>query len=131
MKVEGDTMSRESIGMQTVLVIINSPGYGSENVYNALRLARALLDEPEIEVSVFLMGDAVVAAKKGQDTPTGYYNLAKMLLSLTQKGVGVSLCGTCMDARGIQETELVDGTRRGSMKELAGLVHMSGKVLTF
>jgi uncharacterized protein involved in oxidation of intracellular sulfur len=117
--------------MQSVLLIITSPAYGNENGYNALRLARALVEGPEVKASVFLMGDAVAAAKRGQETPNGYYNLAKMLLSLTQKGVGVGLCGTCMDARGIQESELVDGAHRGSMKELADLVQKNDKVLTF
>jgi uncharacterized protein involved in oxidation of intracellular sulfur len=67
--------------MHTILLIINAPGYGSENAYDALRLARALLDEPETKVRVFCLGDAVICAKKGQKTPDGYYNLGKMLNS--------------------------------------------------
>jgi len=31
----------------------------------------------------------------------------------------VLLCGTCMDARGLTENELVDGAARSSMDELA------------
>jgi uncharacterized protein involved in oxidation of intracellular sulfur len=55
-----------------VLFIINDPPYGTERVYNALRLAHALLKkEPESEVTVFLMADAVLATKTGQKTPDG------------------------------------------------------------
>jgi uncharacterized protein involved in oxidation of intracellular sulfur len=117
--------------MHAILFIINAAGYGSENVYNALRLARALLDEPENQVKVFLMGDAVICVKKGQKTPDGYYNLSKMILSLIQKGAHVNVCGTCIDARGIEEKEVIEGVQRGNMKELASLVQTSDKVLTF
>ena len=45
-----------------------------------LRLAHALLKgDPESEVSVFLLADAVVAARRGQKTPDGYYNMKRML----------------------------------------------------
>ncbi|HMN88195.1 MAG TPA: TRAP transporter large permease subunit, partial [Bauldia sp.] len=48
----------------------------AERVYNALRLAHALLKkDPQTTVTVFLMADAVVGAKAGQKTPDGYYNV--------------------------------------------------------
>jgi uncharacterized protein involved in oxidation of intracellular sulfur len=62
------------------LLIVNDPPYGTERVYNALRLARALLKKiPQMEVTVFLMADSVVAAKVGQKTPDGYYNVEHIL----------------------------------------------------
>jgi len=62
------------------LFIINDPPYGTERVYNALRLAHALLKkEPSPEVAIFLMADAVLAAKRHQKTPDGYYNVERML----------------------------------------------------
>ena len=40
------------------LVLINDPPYGTERVYNALRLAHALLKrDPAMELSVFLMAE--------------------------------------------------------------------------
>lgn len=114
-----------------VLFIINDPPYGTERVYNALRLAHALLKkEPEAEVTVFLMADAVAAAKAGQKTPDGYYNLERMLKRLTGKG-RVLLCGTCMDARGLGDAEMMDGARRSTMDELAGATLEADKVLVF
>lgn len=60
--------------MRAVFILNDAP-YGSERRYNALRLANALLkNDPENTVTVFLMADAVSAAKKGQQTPEGYYN---------------------------------------------------------
>jgi uncharacterized protein involved in oxidation of intracellular sulfur len=43
------------------LFILDDPAYGTERNYNALRLAMNLQkQEPGAEVTVFLMGDAVV-----------------------------------------------------------------------
>jgi len=44
-------------------------------------LAKALLAIHQ-KVKVFLLGDAVALAKKGQQTPAGYYNLAQMVADL-------------------------------------------------
>lgn len=62
------------------LFILNDPPYGTERCYNALRLAGALLKRDQgTAVTVFLMADAVLAAKAGQNTPDGYYNVERML----------------------------------------------------
>ena len=113
------------------LFILNDPAYGTERSYNALRLAMNLQkQEPEAEVSVFLMGDAVVCAKAGQKTPDGYYNLERMLKPIVRKGE-VLLCGTCMDARGMTEDEVTEGARRSSMGELTERTAEADKVLVF
>jgi len=117
--------------MQDILFIINGPAYGSENAFNALRIARALLDKPNVQMRVFLMADATVCAKKDQKTPDGYYNLSRMIFSLAQKKVPIGACGTCMDARGISDDELITGVRRSNMGELAEWVITSAKVITF
>ena len=61
------------------LIILNDPPYGTERSYNGLRLANALGKGEDDEVRVFLIGDAVACAKRGQRTPNGYYNLERML----------------------------------------------------
>jgi uncharacterized protein involved in oxidation of intracellular sulfur len=43
----------------------------------------------------------------------------------------VGVCGSCIDARGIGEGELVAGARRSSMDELAGWMLEADKVLVF
>ena len=117
-----------------VLLILNDPPYGTERCYNGLRLALALAlakSDPAITVTVFLMADAVIAAKSGQKTPNGYYNVERMLKGvLTGKGE-ILLCGTCMEARGISDAEIVAGARRSSMTELATMTVSAEKVLMF
>ncbi len=76
--------------METLTIIVNSSPYGDEKVWNALRLATtALSSSIGMKVNVFLLGDAISSAKKGQKTPEGYYNLEKMLSDLLSKGVSV------------------------------------------
>ena len=112
------------------LFIINDPPYGTERVYNALRLAHPLAkkDSP-MEITVFLMADAVLAAKGGQKTPEGFYNVERMLKRVLAAKGRVLLCGTCMDARGIGETELMEGARRSQMDEMAAAKIEADKVL--
>jgi len=114
------------------LIILNDPPYGTERIYNALRLAHALLKkEPQTEITVFLMADAVVAAKAGQKTPDGYYNVERMLKRVLAANGKVLLCGACMDARGLDDAALMEGAHRSTMDELATATMEADKVLVF
>jgi uncharacterized protein involved in oxidation of intracellular sulfur len=117
--------------MQRILIILTEPPYGNEKPYNALRLARALLDKKGVRLSIYLLGDAVTGAKKGQKTPGGSYNIGKMLTFLANKGVPISLCIICQEARGIKDGELLDGVKPGGMQVLSDWVLKHDKVLTF
>jgi len=115
-----------------VLFILNDPPYGTERCYNGLRLANALVkDDPASGVTVFLMADAVFCAKTAQKTPDGYYNLERMLKRFATGNHKLLLCGTCMDARGLTDAELIEGARRSSMDELAKATLAADKVLVF
>lgn len=111
------------------LIIINDPPYGTERLYNGLRMANALLKH-QSDVTVFLMADAVTGANKGQKTPDGFYNIGLMLKRVATSGK-VLLCGTCMDARGIKDEDIIDGAQRSTMDELAEATIMADKVLVF
>ncbi len=114
------------------LMIINDPPYGTERMYNGLRLATNLLDKHEgTELSIFLMGDAASGAKAGQQTPNGYYNVERMLKNVIRKGGRVLVCGTCMDARALADTDLLEGGVRSTMDELGALTVEADKVLVF
>ncbi len=110
------------------LFILNDAPYGSERSYNALRLARALGKVADATVRVFLIGDAVACAKAGQKVPEGYYNAGDMVRTV---GGEVGLCGTCMDARGIRDDDVVPGTHRSTLGELATWTAEADKVLVF
>ncbi|MCC7327296.1 MAG: DsrE family protein [Burkholderiales bacterium] len=114
------------------LFIVNDPAYGTERDYNALRLAHALLKrDADAEVTFFLLADAVTAARKGQKTPDGFYNLERMLKRILAGKGRVLLCGTCMDARGMTEDDMMQGASRSTMDELAEATMNADKVLVF
>ncbi len=113
------------------LFILNDPPYGSERSYNALRLARNLLAREAGEVRVFLMGDAAACAKSGQKVPQGYYNVGDMLGAVARRGGKVGVCGTCMDARGMANAELIEGASRGTLDDVTAWTAWADKVLVF
>jgi uncharacterized protein involved in oxidation of intracellular sulfur len=115
-----------------VLIIINDAPYGSEKAYNALRLALTTKKEhADTDVQIFLMADAVLCALPNQKTPDGYYNLERIFKGLVSKGVQVKACGTCADARGIHDLNLLAGVELSTMSQLAQWVVQADKVLTF
>jgi len=116
--------------MTSTLFILNDAPYGNERAYNALRLAAALAARDGQQVRLFLMADAVACAKSGQKLPEGYYNLQLMLGKVIRKGE-VGLCGTCMDARGLRDDEVMEGARRSTLAQLAEWTAESDKVLVF
>ncbi len=116
--------------MSTTLFILNDAPYGSERAYNALRLAGALAGREAQQVRLFLLADAVACAKAGQKVPQGYYNVNLMLGKLIRAG-SVGVCGTCMDARGMNEDELLEGASRSTLSELADWTVEADKVLVF
>jgi uncharacterized protein involved in oxidation of intracellular sulfur len=113
------------------LLILNDPPYGTERSYNGLRLANALAKHDQADVRVFLMGDAVACAIGGQKTPNGYYNLERLLTAAVGHGTEVGCCGSCMDARGVDDARLVDGARRSSLDELADWTVAADQVIVF
>jgi uncharacterized protein involved in oxidation of intracellular sulfur len=118
--------------MTRTLFILNDPPYGTERSYNALRLAGSMARRPGEEVKVFLMGDAASCAKSGQKVPQGYYNIETLLRGpATRHGVEIGVCGTCMDARGIKDEELVEGARRGTLSQLTDWTAWADQTLVF
>ena len=85
-----------------------------------------------MKVNIFLTGDAVTTAKKGQKPPKGYYNLENMLQDLIKNGVDVVACNTCTAARGLTQSELIEGVIIGStVGDLAKWIKKSQKVLAY
>ncbi len=117
--------------MTTTLFILNDPPYGTERSYNGLRLAGAMARREGEEVLVFLMGDAAACARSGQKTPDGYYNIERMLKIVARKGGEIGVCGTCMDARGMTDEQLVKGAEKSTLETLVDWVQRADRTLTF
>jgi len=119
--------------LETLTMILNAAPYGDEKTWNAFRLAKALMTGTDkMKVNLFLIGDAVSTAKKGQKPPEGYYNLEKMMKELIEQGAEVVACRTCINARGLSQDELVPGVRVGTtVGNLVQWIKQSQKVLSF
>jgi uncharacterized protein involved in oxidation of intracellular sulfur len=117
--------------MPNTLFILNDPPYGTERSYNALRLAGALSKQGGESVRVFLIGDGVACAHRNQKVPQGHYNIEVMLKAVIKHGGTVGVCASCMDARGMPDLELTEGSRRSSLEELSAWTSEAGKVLVF
>ena len=119
--------------METITIILQSAPYGDERIWNAFRLARALTTAAiNMKVNIFLTGDAVTTAKKGQKPPESYYNLEKMLKELIGQGIEVVACRTCIAARGLTTLELIEGVKIGTtVGNLAKWVKESQKVVSY
>ncbi len=113
------------------LFILNDAPYGSERSYNGLRLAGSLSKAAGEEVKMFLIGDAAACAKAGQKVPEGFYNIQVMLGRVVRNSAQVGVCGTCMDARGITEPELSEGTHKSTLAELTLWTQWADRVVVF
>ena len=113
------------------LFIMNDPPYGNERCYNALRLAASLATREGEQVWVYLMGDAGCGAKAGQEVPKGFYNIEAMLRLILSYGGTVGACGTCLEAGGISETELIEGVQKCTLQVLTDWVQEADRVLPF
>jgi uncharacterized protein involved in oxidation of intracellular sulfur len=114
-----------------LLFILNDPPYGTERAYNALRHANRVAAEPQTQVRVFLMADAVQCARQGQIVPSGYYNLERMITIALRRHIELGDCGTCMDVRAVTDDALIPGVHRSSMDELNQWTLWADKVLVY
>lgn len=115
----------------TYLFVLNDAPEASERGYNALRLATSLAAGGENAVTVFLLGDGVLAAVAGREIPPGGRDLPWMLRRLAAGGARVLACGTCMDQRGVRDQALIDDASRSTLDALTSLSAESDKVLVF
>ena len=115
---------------QQIVIIANGAPYGTESLFNALRLGIALNEQEGVILKIFLMSDAVGAALAGQ-TPAEGYNLRQMLEILLAQGTVIRLCKSCTDARGISSLPLIEGIEIGTLPLLAQWTLAADKVLPF
>ena len=118
--------------LETVTMVVSSSPYGDERIWNALRLAEALsCSAARTKVNIFLIGDAVNAAKKGQKPAKGFYNIERMLEDLVKVGVCVNVCHTSMNLRGLTKEDLVKGTEIGTITGLSKWIEKSQQTISF
>ena len=119
--------------MQKILIIVHAPPYGSERVLSALRLATALVSQEDerVDLSIFMMSDAVTAGLPNQPAADAGGGLQQMMENLLEHGALIRLCRTCAVARGLAEVALILGVSIGTLTEMATAAIEADKVITF
>lgn len=119
--------------MQTILIIVHAPAYGSERMLSALRLATAIASQEieTVDLRLFMMSDAVTVGLPNQATLEAGGGLQHMLEDLVAHGTKIRLCRTCAHARGIVDLALIPGVSIGTLPELAEWTLAADKVITF
>jgi uncharacterized protein involved in oxidation of intracellular sulfur len=77
------------------------------------------------------LSSAVACSAAAQKAPQGYYNLEVMLRNVTRHGSETGVCGTCMDARGIGDSELTAAVHRSTLEELTNWLQWADRTLVF
>ena len=112
----------------STLFVLNDPPYGTERSYNALRLAGSL-SKRGTPMRLFLIGEGAACAHQNQKVPQGHYSIEVMLKTVIKHGGEIGVCASCMEARGIADADLIEGTHRSSMDELTRWTEEAGKVI--
>ena len=116
--------------MVTYTIIINEAPYAKERALSALRFAMTA-DIEGHKVNLWLFENGVYLAKKGQKPTQGLINHGQMLQSLVEGGVEVKACVVCCEARGLSQSDLLDGIKIATVHELVDWTINSDKVVTF
>ncbi len=117
--------------MQKYLFIINDSPHGNQRAYNGLRLAASLSRIAGAGMRVFLLGDGVVCALSKLNPAHADYNPQELLRQIAANSAEIGACGTCMEARGIGEDQLIPEVKRSTMDALTEWTEDAEKVLSF
>jgi uncharacterized protein involved in oxidation of intracellular sulfur len=112
------------------LIVVNDGPYGNERPYNALRIAMNLAKRNLVDIRVFLIGDGVQCAIRGQETQEGYYNIERMMSSVVRQGE-IGTWEACAKARGLGPEVMIDDVRQGSMDLLTDWELEADHILVF
>jgi tRNA 2-thiouridine synthesizing protein D len=67
------------------------------------------------KVNLWLSGNAVMMSKKGQKAFKDYSHLQKRMNELIAKGIEITVCEACAEARGYHKEDTPEGMKRASM----------------
>ena len=116
--------------MVTFTLIIYEAPYAKERALSALRFAFTG-DLEGHKVRIWLFENGVYLAKKGQKPAQGLTNYEQLLEDLVKGGVEVKACVVCAEARGLAQTDIVDGVKLATIHDLVAWTAESDKVITF
>ena len=117
--------------MKTLFVLNESP-YVGDRSKNALQLSLAILEsQPDAEISVSLLSEAVVVARRVQKLPDSPSSADYALKCLVERGAQILLCDKSMYERDISIEDVNSGVRRSNLGELASISLSADRLVVF
>jgi tRNA 2-thiouridine synthesizing protein D len=101
---------------------------GSMNLDFTLKLAAAAIDKGH-KVDLWVSGNATMLSIKDQKAFKDYSSLQKPLQELMEKGLNITACEACAEARGYNKDNTMDGVKRQSMDWYLASIFDADRVL--
>jgi len=101
---------------------------GSGTLDFSFKLAEAAMAKGHT-VNMWLSGNAVMMAKKGQRAFKDYSHIEKKMMELIGKGMAITVCEACAEARGYHKEDTPEGMKRASMDWYLAKTFKSDRVL--
>jgi tRNA 2-thiouridine synthesizing protein D len=101
---------------------------GSMTLDFSFKLAEAAMAKGH-KVNFWLSGNAVMMAKKGQTAFKDYSHIEKRMMDLISKGIEITVCEACAEARGYHKEDTPAGMKRASMDWFLAKTFKSDRVL--
>ena len=116
--------------MANFTIVIYEAPYAKERALTALRFAWTA-DIEGHKLKIWLFENGVYLAKKGQKPAQGLTNYGQMLEDLIKGGTEVKACVVCCEARGLTQTDLIEGVKIATVHEIVEWTANSDRVITF
>ena len=113
--------------LKSLIILHAAPDVPDSRALTAIRLAGALLADDK-EVILFLVEDGAKLADPKLDENNHCRNLFYEMMEL---GMQVFICGATMRKMGWEETYLLPGVSKGSMKVLSALMTQASEIVSF
>jgi tRNA 2-thiouridine synthesizing protein D len=101
---------------------------GSLNLDFALKLSGAAIEKGH-KVDLWVSGNATMLSIKDQKPFKDYSSLQKPLQELMEKGLNITACEACAEARGYNKDNTMEGVKRHSMDWYLASIFDADRVL--
>jgi sulfur relay (sulfurtransferase) complex TusBCD TusD component (DsrE family) len=116
--------------MVSFCIFITSGPYTHERPYTALRFAYTALQDDN-KVKIFFVEDGIFCLKKNQN-PANIYNIGEWVQKcLAEEDCEIAACGVCMKGRGVDQSELFEKIKVGTMELAVQWAKECDKTITF
>ena len=112
------------------LLVLSHPHHDTPDVHEGVKLGLRLVEDPAVELRVYLMGDSVWCAVRSAPA-AGDPGPSRPLAALTERGILVGACLPCLAERDIAMDQLLPGVHLTSTSELAEWTLWADKVLSW